>query len=165
MKWLSKLLEWFGQIRFQSKLETDQKVNESVSPHVEEASFKRVVRAFQQEEEPSVREAVEKALNQAKTWRNRAAMAHQQNNLDLCQKALDRMFAYLVEAAKLQGREPPTEPPKANDLASWWPGDEPPGGSPPWNPHDPSRVPRNPLPSSGAGEVALPLPKDDSDLL
>lgn len=111
----------------------------------------------------SMEEAVEKAKNKATTWRNRAAMAHQQNNFDLCQQALDRMFACLVEAAKLQGKEPPSDPPKANDLASWWPGDEPPGGNPPWRPFDPSRVPKNPLPSSGSGELALPLPEEDLD--
>src|SRR5690242_1781928 len=83
MKWLSKLLEWFWQFRFQSKLETGNRVSESISPQVEEASFMRGVRAFQHKGEPAVQEAVEKAINQAATWRNRAAMAYQQNNLDL----------------------------------------------------------------------------------
>ncbi len=104
---------------------------------------------------------LQKALKQAETWRNRAAMAWQQNNRDLTQQALTRMWQYQVAAARLEGNDPPDGPPEPEDIFRGW--DPPPGGDRPWRPYDPSRVPRNPLPSSGAGEIALPRPKSNEE--
>ena len=95
-------------------------------------------------------------------------MARQQNNEDLVKQALLRMWQYQAEAAYLLGKKPPPRP-KDIPYDDVDVGEGPdPGtdypGNPPWRPYDPSRVPKNPLPSSGAGEVAMPLPEDKNDL-
>jgi hypothetical protein len=130
---------------------------------------------------------LKKCRDQISTWRNRAAMAWKSRN-DVIQKqikwleenpdrsieiveqmellaaqALTRMWEYQVIEAKLEDRDPPPPPPDPeNYFKDWGTGHS---GGPRWGPFDPSRVPKEPLPHSGGGEVSLPLPKDDSELL
>lgn len=146
MKWLSKLIEWLRR-RF------DSKASQIVEPNVQE--------------QEDIREKLKVAQERASTWRNRALMARQQNNEDLAQQALARARQYEAEAAYLQKKAPPgpTDVPR-DDVDK---GDDPDPGidypdDRPWRPYDPSRVPKKPLPSSGAGEVAMPLPEDKTDL-
>lgn len=148
MKWLSKILIWLGlaQKKKPSGMTLQERKEELVS---------------QQEQ---LRRDLERANKCARTWCNRAMMARQQNNEELVQQALQRMWEYQVLAAKLLGEEPPPEPkdipPDFGDGTEY---DDQSGFDRPWRPFDPSRVPKNPLPSSGSGEVALPLPKEDFD--
>ncbi|HIA55409.1 MAG TPA: hypothetical protein EYN91_25550 [Candidatus Melainabacteria bacterium] len=146
MTWLSRLIEWFRR-RWDSK-----------SSQIDEPNVK---------EQEDIREKLKVAQERASTWRNRAQMARQQNNEDLAQQALARARQYEAEAAYLQKKAPPEPKDISNDDVDR--GDDPdPGidypGNPPWRPYDPSRVPKKPLPSSGAGEVAMPLPEDKNDL-
>ncbi len=150
MTWLSKFIEWLSkQIGLVAPDRREVRVEESPELNVEMQEELKVLR------------------NRAYTWRNRAQMARQQNNEDLVQQALERMWQCQVKAAELQGKSHPPRPdeiPSDLDMGD----DADPGidnkGHPPWRPYDPSRVPKKPLPSSGGGEVALPLPKEDADL-
>jgi len=146
MKWLSRLIKWF---RRRWDLKSSQIVESNV------------------QEQEDIREELKVAQERASTWRNRALMARQQNNEELAQQALERMRRYEAEAAHLLKKSPPNDKDIPNEDVDR--GDDPePGidypGNPPWRPYDPSRVPKKPLPSSGAGEVAMPLPEDKNDL-
>ena len=150
MKWLSKLLARLNIARKKKSGELTLREREEECKRHDEQTQKDI----------------EKAIEQAQVWRNRAMMARQQRNDDLEQQALDRMWQYQVLTSKLRGVEPPPGPPLAgNPLGDWGMGDSPPSDPDnPRRPYDPSRVPRKPLPFSGGTEVALPLPnQEDSD--
>jgi hypothetical protein len=108
----------------------------------------------------------EKLKERIVTWLNRAAMAYEQNNIDLSKQALYRRWQCQRELAELEGTEPP-EPPKEPDdyfkgldRGNWKPQSGDPGFGPSGrDPDQPAPVPRRPLPTAGAGEVALPLPE------
>lgn len=89
-------------------------------------------------------------------------MAWQQRNLDLTEQALTRMWRFQVAAARIEGKEPPEKPPDPETYFGGGEGESR-GVDRPWPPFDPSPVPRKPMPSSGAGEVALPLPENGDE--
>ncbi|MBA3994494.1 MAG: hypothetical protein C0469_13275 [Cyanobacteria bacterium DS2.3.42] len=129
------------------------------------------------------REKLGKIQEQIRAWRNRAAMAWKQRQsaiekhikilptsdlpeeavqmTDLVGQALKRMWEYQIMEAEMEGREAPPPPPDPETFFKDW-GDGTEGG-PRWRPYDPSRVPKQPLPSSSGGEVALPLPKENEE--
>jgi hypothetical protein len=102
---------------------------------------------------------LKKCREQAQIWNNRAAMAWQQRNLDLVEQALNRMWLYQVEAANIEGKEPPEKPPDPETFFK----DRGPDDDPPWRPYDPSRVPTRPAPTSGSSYRSLPLPPKKED--
>ncbi len=107
---------------------------------------------------PLAQKKIDAAKNEALAWRNRALMARKQSDEGLVNQALGYMWRFQTQVAKMQGKEPPDRP--ADIPLSLFDEDD---SDPPWRPYDPSRVPKVPLPSSGAGEVALPLPEEDWD--
>lgn len=155
MKRLSKIFGWFKRLGG-SKLAKEKPSDLTIRERKEK----------ERHEQEQLQKDLEKAREQATTWRNRAMMARQQNNEDLVKQALMMMWKYQAAAAKLQGKEPPPEPDDIPfDLGF---GDEPgldeqSGCDPPWRPYDPSRVPKKPLPSSGGSELALPEPDSNDE--
>lgn len=97
---------------------------------------------------------LKKSLEQAQTWRNRAAMAWQMRNLELVEQALNRMWQYQVAAVNIEGKEPPEKPNPETYFKDR--GDEP-----PWRPYDPSRVPLRPAPSSGESSNSVRPPHEE----
>jgi len=108
-------------------------------------------------------------------WCNRAQMAEQRGDGVLTEKALDRCWeCQNTIAASIQEIEPPPRPRTAHEVLEWISNC---GGSSsesgpgrPRDPYQPSGVPRRPMPVSGAGEIALPLPPtndtdDDGNLI
>jgi hypothetical protein len=110
------------------------------------------------------------------TWANRAAMARKQNAddqsrqevlRDLMRQALDRCWEYQKELAPHLNVDVPPKPESPEEVWQWLGGQDvgPTGSGPsrPGDPYQPSGVPRKPLPFSGAGAVALPLPEKEDD--
>ena len=108
---------------------------------------------------------LKKLKDQADTWFNRAAMAYQGNRMDLAKQALARRWDYLEKISKLEGTMPPELPPDPEQFfRDWRGGGNYPGPGPKGrDPNQPAGVPRRPLPTVGAGEVALPLANNDAD--
>ena len=104
MKWLSNLIQWwlglFG-VKSPKKKPSDIPLH---GPKVEHLR-----------EEDQTETDIETAAERAKTWRNRALMARQHGNRDLEKVALERMWQYQVAAARMEGKEPPPEPPLPGD--------------------------------------------------
>jgi len=123
-----------------------------------------------------------KNRQQCSTWGHRAGMALQQGNSELTLQALQRAHQYQVALAELIEIEIPPAPGKPEDVRNWLvkirPAlllkvpdllpdfDMPPPPTPRSDessgPLQPTGVPRRPLPYSGAGEIALPLPELES---
>jgi len=100
------------------------------------------------------------------TWMNRAAMAYQQKNMELAKQALDRRWQFQIKLAELEGTQRPDPPDDPEEYFKGLDRGSPRGGGPnrwPYgsDPDNPARVPKRPLPTAGAGEVALPLPDHD----
>ena len=81
----------------------------------------------------------QKLLSQICTWTNRADMAKKAEKPKLVEAALRQADIY---QQKLDSLEPPDESDTPNDSAG---------------------VPKQPKPYSGAGAVALPIPKDKKE--
>ncbi len=130
------------------------------------------------------KEKLTKIREQIRAWRNRAAMAWKMRNdavhkqiksfgkadlsdealqqtESLVEQALNRMWEYQILEAQIEGWEPPPPPPDPETFFKDF-GMGPEGG-PRWGPFDPSRIPRQPLPSSGGSEIALPLPEKNDE--
>lgn len=90
------------------------------------------------------------------TWLNRAAMAYQQTYMDLAAQALERRWQFQKELAVLLGEAEPPHPPSPEEFFR----DRGSGGTSKGDPNTPSRVPRIPYPSFGAGALALPEPTE-----
>ncbi|MBC7997949.1 MAG: hypothetical protein IAF58_08400 [Leptolyngbya sp.] len=104
-------------------------------------------------------EEIEQASRQIEVWLNRAAMAFQAQNIDLCKQALERRWSYQKKLALLQNLPEPPPPLEPEDFFRDWGT----GGSSKGGPRSPSPVPRIPYPQSGAGSVARPVPNDSDD--
>ncbi|MCC7527285.1 MAG: hypothetical protein IT342_02110 [Candidatus Melainabacteria bacterium] len=102
---------------------------------------------------------LKKFRQQEQIWRNRAAMGWQQRNLALVEYALNHMWGCQVDAANIEGKEPPEGPPDPEEYFR----DRGQGDDPPWRPYDPMRVASRPAPSSGGAYRSLLPPKPDED--
>jgi hypothetical protein len=96
------------------------------------------------------------------TWCNRAQMAQKQNQDDLTRQALDRCWDFQRALTNVMMEPVPPRPSNPQEVLDWLDsldsgaqGKEP---DLPRDPFQPSGVPRRPLPVSGAGAIALPLP-------
>ncbi|MDP3510487.1 MAG: hypothetical protein Q8T09_21135 [Candidatus Melainabacteria bacterium] len=96
----------------------------------------------------------EEVNEQISTWFKRAELAYHQKNTDLSRMCLHRRWQYQNELATIEGTAPPEESKEPNFYF---------GRDDPGDPDQPALVPRQPHPNSGAGEVAMPLPMEDSD--
>ena len=92
--------------------------------------------------------------DQISTWFKRAELAYQQKNTDLSKMCLQRRWQYQNELATQEG----TAPPEESREPEYYFGREERGG-----PEQPALVPRQPHPSAGAGEIALPITIEGSD--
>jgi hypothetical protein len=110
------------------------------------------------------------------TWANRAAMARKQkaDNRDrhqvmdeLTGQALDHCWEYQTALAPILNVDTPPKPDSPEEVWQWLGGIDigPSGRGPdlPRAPDQPAGVPRKPLPFSGAGAVALPLPDEEPE--
>jgi len=86
-------------------------------------------------------------------------MAYDMNNDELSKQALNKRWEYQKKLAELEGTEPPEAPAELEDFFRGWHRGNPRGR----DPDQPARVPRRPLPNAGAGEVALPIPKQSTE--
>ena len=104
---------------------------------------------------------------QVATWCNRAQMAQQQRSFDLTRQALDKCWVYQRAIAKAAMKPDPERPETPQEVLDWLRysdlGFQGKGPDLPRDPYQPSRVPLRPLPVSGAGAIALPLPIDPED--
>jgi hypothetical protein len=122
---------------------------------------------------PTVDQVIHQNIRQCMTWGMRAGMAIQQSNDELTKQALQRAWQYQTALAKLIEADPPAEPLSPEDVERWLvemqpfvrqkTSKHPPDPDFPTDRYQPSRVPLRPLPTSGAGEIALPLPKKSND--
>ena len=92
---------------------------------------------------------------QAVTWLKRAEMAYQQKNTFLSNRPLAQMWLYEKSYATLNGDPEPSYPADAEEFFKDKFGPDPDSS--------PSLVPRRPYPSSGAGEISLPLPSVEDE--
>ncbi|HEY9715276.1 MAG TPA: hypothetical protein V6C72_17525 [Chroococcales cyanobacterium] len=108
--------------------------------------------------------------DQIKFWRKNARLAWEAGNREVCQIALDRGWRFQKILDEREGREPPAGPPDIDDYfgpsQGRKPGDGPPGFWPPGrNPDNFGPVPKEPYPSTGGNENALPEPPTEPGFL
>ena len=95
-----------------------------------------------------------KLNDQISSWFKRAEMAYQQNNADLSRMCLQRRWHYQNELATMDGTAAPE---KSREPEYYFGGEDRSG------PDQPALVPRQPHPNAGAGDIALPTPKEATE--
>jgi hypothetical protein len=103
--------------------------------------------------------AEKKIQYQIDIWLNRALMAFHEDRMDLSKTALEKRWEYQKKLALLEGTDPPPPPPEPKDFFEGLGGGSGPRGPRNYDPNQTAPVPRRPLPSSGSGEIVLPLPE------
>jgi hypothetical protein len=108
-----------------------------------------------------MKDAFEACNERIKIWYDRAAMAYQQDSIDVSKDALHGWWHYRQELAEIEGKQTPQQPKDPPyyfgrrdgfNLNSQGYGRL--GG----DPDQPAPVPRRPRPDLGSGDVELPIP-------